>query len=95
MKIALFTSGHVRTLFYGFHENISLIKERVPDCEVDVFYSFWDDYSRSNKINDAWHSKKMNNIRKMHKEGKFYLDKTCRDCVNLIYPTNNLTEKRV
>ena len=52
MKIALFTSGHVRTLFYKFHENISLIKERVPGCEVDVFYSFWDDYSRSNKIND-------------------------------------------
>ena len=40
-----------------FHENISLIKERVPGCEVDVFYSFWDDYSRSNKINDAWHYK--------------------------------------
>ena len=57
MKIALFTSGHVRTFFYGFHENISLIKERVPGCEVDVFYSFWDDYSRSNKINDAWHYK--------------------------------------
>ena len=36
----------------------------------------------------------MNKIRQMHKEGKFYLDKTCSDCVNLIYPTNKLTQKR-
>ena len=46
------------------------------------------------KIYNAWHSEKMNNIRKMHKEGKFYLNKTCSDCVNLIYPTNKITEKR-
>ena len=47
----------------------------------------------STKIYDAWHSEKMNNIRQMHKEGKFYLDKTCSDCVNLIYPTNKIVEK--
>ena len=34
----------------------------------------------------------MNNLRKMHKEGKFYLDKTCTDCVNLYYPKNNIKE---
>ena len=45
-------------------------------------------------IYDAWHSQKMNKIRQMHKEGKFYLDKTCSDCVNLIYPTNKLAKKR-
>ena len=27
------------------------------------------------------------------KDPKFYLDKTCSDCVNLIYPTNKLTKK--
>jgi len=43
-------------------------------------------------IYEAWHSKKMKKIRKMHKEGKFYLDKTCNDCVNLIYPTNKITK---
>ena len=57
MRIAIFISGHVRTLFYKFHENISLIKERIPDCKVDVFYSFWDDPSRSDRINDPWHYK--------------------------------------
>ena len=57
MRIAIIISGHVRTLFYKFHENISLIKERIPDCKVDVFYSFWDDPSRSDRINDPWHYK--------------------------------------
>ena len=42
-------------MFYKFHENISLIKEKIPDCKVDVFYSFWDDPSRSERINDPWH----------------------------------------
>jgi hypothetical protein len=55
MKIALFTSGHVRTLFYKFNENISLIKKKVSGSKVDVFYSFWDDFSRSDRINDPWH----------------------------------------
>ena len=55
MKICIFISGHVRTLFYKFHENLSLIKEKVGDCEIDVFYSFWDDPSRSERINDPWH----------------------------------------
>ena len=46
-------------------------------------------------IHEAWHSKKMNEIRNLHKEGKFYLDKTCKDCVNLIYPNNKIPEARV
>lgn len=56
MKICIFISGHVRTLFYKFHENLLLIKKRVGDCEIDVFYSFWDDYKRSKFINDPWSS---------------------------------------
>ena len=44
----------------------------------------------STSIHDAWHSNKMNEIRSMHKEGKFYLNKTCNDCVNLYYPNNTI-----
>ena len=29
----------------------------------------------------------MNEIRELHKNGKFYEMKTCKDCVNLIYPS--------
>ena len=45
-------------------------------------------------IYDAWHSKKMKNIREMHKRGEYYLNKTCSDCVNLYYP-NNLENQKV
>ena len=55
MRICIFVSGHIRTLFYKFHENLLLIKEKVGDCEIDIFYSFWDDYGRSESINDPWH----------------------------------------
>ena len=55
MKICLFLSGHVRTLFYRFHENIKLIKNKIGDCQIDVVYSFWDDYSIGGKLNDDWH----------------------------------------
>jgi MoaA/NifB/PqqE/SkfB family radical SAM enzyme len=41
-------------------------------------------------IYEAWHSKKMEGIRKMHKQGEFYLNKTCRDCVDIIYPNHNI-----
>ena len=37
-------------------------------------------------IHKAWHSEKMNEIRKIHKTGEYYKNKTCKDCVNLIYP---------
>ena len=57
MKIAIFVSGHVRTLFYKFHENLDLIREKVGSCDIDVYYSFWDDYSRSDLMNDDWHIK--------------------------------------
>lgn len=55
MKISLSVSGHVRTLLYKFHENLHLIKNTLGDVEIDVFYSFWDDYSRYYNINDPWH----------------------------------------
>jgi|LauGreDrversion4_2_1035121.scaffolds.fasta_scaffold02208_14 hypothetical protein len=57
MKICLFTSGYVRTLFYGFHKNIEVIKKQIPDSSIDIFYSFWDQNSYSNQINDPWHYK--------------------------------------
>ena len=55
MRIALYISGKVRTLFYKFHKNIELIRDRYPNCDIDVFYSFWDSNDRSEKINDSWH----------------------------------------
>ncbi len=55
MKICLFLSGHVRTLFYKFHENIELIKNTIDNCQIDVRYSFWDDYSLGGRMNDPWH----------------------------------------
>jgi len=44
---------------------------------------------RDTKIYDAWHSPKMNEIREIHKKGEYYKNKTCKDCVDLIYPVNN------
>jgi MoaA/NifB/PqqE/SkfB family radical SAM enzyme len=41
---------------------------------------------KTTTIYDAWNSKKMNEIREIHKRGEFYKNKTCNDCVNLIYP---------
>jgi len=60
MKIALFTSGKIRTLFYKFHKNLELIRDRYSNCEIDVFYSFWDSLDRNLKINDPWHFKAKN-----------------------------------
>ena len=47
-----------------------------------------------NSIHKAWHSNKMNNLRDLHKRGEFYLDKTCKDCVNLIFPNNNIKHQK-
>lgn len=55
MKIALYISGKVRTLFYRFRRNIDLLRDRYPNCEIDVYYSFWDCSDRVEKINDPWH----------------------------------------
>jgi MoaA/NifB/PqqE/SkfB family radical SAM enzyme len=37
-------------------------------------------------IYEAWNSDKMNVLRGISKSGEFYKNKTCKDCVNLIYP---------
>ena len=29
-----------------------------------------------------------NEIREIHKKGEYYKNKTCKDCVDLIYPVN-------
>jgi len=56
MKISLFVSGHPRTLFHNFSKNIEVIRQNVGECQIDVFYSLWDDTSRYDRINDPWHS---------------------------------------
>lgn len=55
MKIALFISGQVRTLFYCFEKNLEVISNAFENSEIDLFYSFWDTTERSNRINDSWH----------------------------------------
>ena len=62
MKIAIFLSGHVRTMFHKFDENIKLIRDKVGECEIHLFYSFWNDESRVDRINDAWHLKVNNYV---------------------------------
>jgi len=54
MRIAIFVSGHPRTLFYKFSENLKVIRESVGECQIDVFYSLWDDTSRYLKINGPY-----------------------------------------
>lgn len=56
MKIALFVSGYPRTLFYKFSDNLKVIQEKVGKCQIDIFYSLWDDLIRYDRINDPWHS---------------------------------------
>ena len=41
---------------------------------------------KNTKIVDAWQSNKMEELRQIHKEGKFKKNKTCKTCVDLIYP---------
>ena len=60
MKIAWFISGKVRTLFFKFHKNLELIRDRYPNCDIDVYYSFWDVIDRTDNINDPWHFKAEN-----------------------------------
>jgi hypothetical protein len=57
MKICLFTSGYVRTLFHGFHKNVEIIQQCIPNSKLDICYSFWDKNHRSDRINDEWHYK--------------------------------------
>ena len=57
MKIALFTSGFLRTFRYQFAQNFDIIRRDIGDCEIDLFYSFWSKNNRSDRINDDWHSK--------------------------------------
>lgn len=44
---------------------------------------------KNTSIYDAWHSEKMNEIRKIHKAGEYKKNATCKKCVELIYPPKN------
>lgn len=41
---------------------------------------------RTTSIHQAWHSDKMNELRRIHSEGKWKENDICKQCVNLIYP---------
>ncbi len=72
-------------------QRVMIKNDKIGPCCVSFNKNLILGSINNTKIYDAWHSEKMNGIRKMHKEGKFYLDKTCSDCVNLIYPNNNIS----
>ena len=75
MKIALFISGKVRTLFFKFHKNLELIRDRYPNCDIDVYYSFWDAIDRTDSINDPWHFKAENyNLDSIDKDRKTFFE---------------------
>ena len=73
------------------YQRVMIKNDKIGPCCVSFNKELILGAIHSTTIYDAWHSSKMKNIRKMHKEGKFYLDKTCSDCVNLIYPNNNIS----
>ena len=73
------------------YQRVMIKNDKIGPCCVSFNKELILGSIHSTTIYDAWHSSKMKNIRKMHKEGKFYLDKTCSDCVNLIYPNNNIS----
>jgi hypothetical protein len=76
MKICLFTSGYVRTLFHGFHKNLEVIRKSIPNCQLDICYSFWDRNDRSDRINDPWHYKVKENFEDIseYKIKKYFSD---------------------
>ena len=57
MRVAIFTSGYLRTFRYQFENNFDIIRRDLGNCEIDLFYSFWSKNHRSDRINDDWHSK--------------------------------------
>tara|TARA_Y100000004_G_scaffold69196_1_gene77691 strand:- start:826 stop:1527 length:702 start_codon:yes stop_codon:yes gene_type:complete len=57
MRVAVFTSGYLRTFRYQFESNFDIIRRDLGNCEIDLFYSFWSKNHRSDRINDDWHSK--------------------------------------
>jgi MoaA/NifB/PqqE/SkfB family radical SAM enzyme len=44
---------------------------------------------KTTSIFKAWNSEKMREIREIHKSGEYTKNKTCNDCVDLIYPTKD------
>lgn len=43
---------------------------------------------KENSIYEAWHSKAMNQLREIHRNGEYFKNNLCKKCVDLIYPQN-------
>ena len=71
-------------------QRIMIRNESITPCCV----SFNKDLTLGNinnmTIHEAWHSDKMKEIRNIHLKGEFYKNKTCKDCVESIYPEANI-----
>ena len=69
-------------------QRVAINNQVIAPCCVNFNKDLTIGHLSKDTIYQAWNSKKMNEIRDMHKRGEFYLNETCRDCVNLIYPNN-------
>ena len=75
-------------------QRVQIKNDKITPCCISFNKDLILGSLKTTTIYKAWNSEKMNNLRNMHKEGKFYLDKTCTDCVNLYYPKNNIKETK-
>ncbi len=75
------------------YQRVMIKNDKITPCCVSFNKELVLGSVHSSTIYEAWHSDKMNEIRKLHKQGKYYLNKTCSDCVNLYYPNNKANKK--
>jgi len=75
------------------YQRVMIKNDKIGPCCVSFNKDLILGSIHSSSIHEAWHSKKMIKIRQLHKEGKYYLNKTCSDCVNLYYPNNDANKK--
>ena len=64
----------------------SSIHTGISNEVLQVYDNFNEEYFQNKKLNERRYDE-------LFKKSEFYLDKTCNDCVNLVYPTNNIAKK--
>ena len=71
------------------YQRLTLRNEYMYPCCVSFNKELKLGSIREMSIYDAWNSEKMREIREIHKSGEYRKNKTCKDCVDLIYPTKS------
>lgn len=72
------------------YQRVMIKNDKITPCCVSFNKNLILGTIHSSSIYNAWHSSKMKKIRELHKKGEFYLNKTCLDCVNIIYPNHKI-----